>query len=86
MAIGAAAAIEAAGRKVGEDILLLGVDALDDCVDMVKEGTMTGTVLNDHIGQSHTAVDVAVKALNGEAIDNYYWVDYVKVDASYVNK
>lgn len=84
MAIGAAAAIEAAGRKVGEDILLLGVDALDDCVDMVKEGTMTGTVLNDHIGQSHTAVDVAVKALNGEAIENYYWVDYVKVDADYV--
>ena len=84
MAIGAAAAIEAAGRKVGEDILLLGVDALDDCVDMVKEGTMTGTVLNDHIGQSHTAVDVAIKALNGEAIDNYYWVDYVKVDANYV--
>ena len=25
----------------------------------------------------------AVQALNGEAIDNYYWVDYVKVDASY---
>lgn len=86
MAIGAAAAIEAAGRKVGEDILLLGVDALDDCVDMVKEGTMTGTVLNDHIGQSHTAVDVAIKALNGEKIDNYYWVDYVKVDSAYVNK
>ncbi len=86
MAIGAAAAIEAAGRKVGQDILLLGVDALDDCVDMIKAGTMTGTVLNDHIGQSHTAVDVAIKALKGESIDNYYWVDYVKVDASYVNK
>ena len=83
MALGAAAAIEAAGRKVGEDIYLLGVDALDECQEMVQKGTMTGTVLNDHIGQSHTAVDVAVKALNGEAIDNYYWVDYVKVDASY---
>ena len=83
MALGAAAAIEAAGRKVGEDIYLLGVDALDECQEMVKKGTMTGTVLNDHIGQSHTAVDVAVKALNGEAIDNYYWVDYVKVDAAY---
>ncbi len=79
MALGAAAAIEAAGRKVGEDILLLGVDALDECVEMVNNGTMTGTVLNDHIGQSHTAVDVTVKALNGEKIDNYYWVDYVKV-------
>ncbi len=79
MALGAAAAITAAGRTVGEDIYLLGVDALDECVEMVNNGTMTGTVLNDHIGQSHTAVDVAIKALNGEPLDNYYWVDYVKV-------
>ena len=83
MALGAAAAISAAGRKVNEDIYLLGVDALDECQEMVKKGTMTGTVLNDHIGQSHAAVDVAVKALNGEAMQNYYWVDYVKVDAAY---
>ncbi len=86
MALGAAAAIEAAGRKVGEDIYLLGVDALDECVEKIKNGTMTGTVLNDHIGQSHKAVDVAIQALNGEAIEDYYWVDYVKVDAEYVNQ
>ncbi|MBR5597442.1 MAG: substrate-binding domain-containing protein [Lachnospiraceae bacterium] len=79
MALGAAAAIEAAGRKVGEDIYLLGVDALEECQQMVSEGTMTGTVLNDHIGQSHKAVDVTVEALNGNAIDNYYWVDYVMI-------
>ena len=79
MALGAAAAIEAAGRVVGEDIYLLGVDALDECQEMVANGTMTGTVLNDHIGQSHTAVDAAVAALNGEELQNYYWVDYVKV-------
>ena len=79
MALGAYAAIVANDRKVGEDIYLVGVDALDECVEMVQAGTMTGTVLNDHIGQSHTAVDVAVKALAGEKIDNYYWVDYVKV-------
>ena len=79
MALGAAAAITAAGRTVGKDIYLLGVDALDECVEMVKNGEMTGTVLNDHIGQSHTAVDAAVKALNGEAIEDYYWVDYVMV-------
>ena len=83
MALGAAAAITAAGRTVNEDIYLLGVDALEECQEMVKNGTMTGTVLNDHVGQSHKAVDVAIQALNGEAIDNYYWVDYVKVDASY---
>jgi len=79
MALGAAAAIKAKGRTVGKDIYLVGVDALDECQEMVKNGEMTGTVLNDHIGQSHTAVDVAIKALNGEKLDNYYWVDYVKV-------
>ncbi|MBO4818690.1 MAG: LacI family transcriptional regulator, partial [Firmicutes bacterium] len=67
------------GRKVGQDIYLVGVDALEECQQMVKAGTMTGTVLNDHVGQSHTAVDAAIKALNGEALENWYWVDYVKV-------
>ena len=79
MALGAATAITAAGRTVGEDIYLVGVDALEECQQMVAEGTMTGTVLNDHIGQSHKAVDVTLSALAGENIDNYYWVDYVKV-------
>jgi methyl-galactoside transport system substrate-binding protein len=83
MALGAAAAIEKHGRKVGEDIYLLGVDALTECQEMVKAGTMTGTVLNDHIGQSHAAVDAAVAALKGEALQNYYWVNYVKVDKAY---
>ena len=83
MALGAAAAISAAGRTVGEDIYLLGVDALDECQEMVKAGTMTGTVLNDHIGQSHAAVDAAIAALEGKELQNYYWVNYVKVDAAY---
>ena len=83
MALGAVAAIQAAGRVVGEDIYVLGVDALEEAVQLIKNGEMTGTVLNDHIGQSHKAVDVAVAALNGEAIENYYWVDYVKVDKAY---
>ena len=83
MALGAETAIEAAGRKVGEDIYLVGVDALPEAIDLIKEGNMTGTVLNDHIGQSHAAVDVAVQLLNGEEINNYYWVNYVKVDKAY---
>ena len=83
MALGAAAAIEKHGRKVGEDIYLLGVDALTECQEMVKAGTMTGTVLNDHVGQSHAAVDAAVAALEGKELQNYYWVPYIKVDKSY---
>ena len=85
MALGAATAIQTAGRTVGKDIYLLGVDALEEAVQLVKDGEMTGTVLNDHIGQSHAAVDVAVKLLNGEDIENYYWVDYVKVNKAYVD-
>ena len=85
MALGAYAAIQAAGRTVGEDIYLLGVDALQECQDMVKAGTMTGTVLNDHIGQSHAAVDAAIAALEGKTLQNYYWVPYIKVDKNYFN-
>ncbi len=84
MALGAAQAIAAAGRKVGEDIYLVGVDALAECVEMIGAGTMTGTVLNDHIGQSHKAVDVAIELLEGKEIQSYYWVNYVKVDKAYV--
>ena len=79
MALGAYAAIEAAGLKVGEDLYLLGVDALTECVEMIKEGKMTGTVLNDHIAQSHAAVDAAVDVLNGGEMQNYYWANYAKV-------
>ena len=79
MALGAYQAIVDAGRTVGQDIYLVGVDALDECQQMVNDGTMTGTVLNDHVGQSHTAADAALKAAKGETLEKYYWVDYVKV-------
>ena len=89
MADGALTAIKAAGRTVGTDIYLVSVDANDYAVADVLEGTFTGTVLNDHIGQSHGAVDAAVKAAKGEAMDLYYPIDYVKVtldNAAEINK
>lgn len=79
MALGALQAIEAAGRKVNEDIYLVGVDALTEAVQNVVDGKMTGTVFNDHFGQAQTAADMAVKYLNGEAVDPVNMVDYVKV-------
>jgi methyl-galactoside transport system substrate-binding protein len=79
MALGALQAIEAAGRVVGKDIYLVGVDALDEVVSLVNEGKITGTVLNDSVGQSHTAADVAIKAVKGETLEKNYTVDYVKV-------
>lgn len=79
MAVGAVTAIKAAGRTVGKDILVVGVDAIPDAMELLAKGEMTGTVLNDHFNQSHTAADVAVKLINGEDVEPYYWVDYVKV-------
>ena len=79
MALGALQAIEAAGRKVNEDIYLVGVDALTEAVQNVVDGRMTGTVFNDHFGQAQTAADTAVKFLNGESVDPVNMVDYVKV-------
>ena len=79
MAMGAKVSIEAAGRTINEDIYLVGVDALAEAVDAVLANQMTGTVLNDHVGQSHQAVDCAVNVANGGKLNLYYWVDYVKV-------
>ncbi len=79
MALGAYQAIVSAGRTVGKDVYLVGVDALPEAVQMVKDGTMTGTVLNDHVGQSHSAVDAAVKYMDGNTNDTYIWVDYQKI-------
>ena len=79
MALGALQAIDAAGRKVNEDIYLVGVDALTEAVQDITEGKMTGTVFNDYMGQAKTAADMAVKYLDGESVDPVNMVDYVKV-------
>lgn len=79
MALGAYQAIQAAGRTVGKDIYLVGVDALPECQEMVKAGTMTGTVLNDHVAQSHKAAEVLGKLVAGEKVDSKYIVDYAKI-------
>ncbi len=79
MALGALQAIEAAGRKVNEDIYLVGVDALTEAVQNVIDGKQTGTVFNDHFAQAHTAGDIAVKFLAGETVEPVNMVDYSKV-------
>ncbi len=79
MALGALQAIEAAGETVGTDVYLVGVDALQEACDNVKSGKQTGTVFNDHISQSHTAADAAVKYISGEDNEHYIGCDYVKV-------
>ena len=79
MALGALQAIQAAGRTVGEDIYLVGVDALTDAVQNIVDGNFTGTVFNDYFSQAQGAANLAVKFLKGEDVDPVNMVDYVKV-------
>jgi len=79
MALGALQSIKDAGRTVNKDIYLLGVDALPEVTQLIAEGQFTGTVLNDHIGQSHKAADVALEVAAGATPERIYTVDYVMV-------
>ncbi len=81
MALGALQAIQAAGRTIGEDIYLVGVDALTDAVQNIVDGNFTGTVFNDYFGQAQGAANLAVKFLKGEEVAPVNMVDYVKVTA-----
>ena len=82
MAIGALQSIQAAGRKVNEDIYLVGVDALDAALNEVMNGNMTGTVLNDAVGQATEAVNQMEALLGGATFSSgsqSVYVNYVKV-------
>ena len=82
MALGAFEAIKNAGRTVGKDIYLVGVDALSECCEMVIDGTMTGTVLNDAIGQATACCESVLTLLDGKAIDTKInYVPYLMVTA-----
>lgn len=78
MALGAVQAINGAGRKINEDIYIVGVDALPEVIELLGKGEFTGTVLNDHFNQSHTAAEIAIKLLQGEEVAPYFWHDYIK--------
>lgn len=79
MALGALQAVDAAGRKVGKDIYIVGVDALAEVCQNISEDKMTGTVFNDFIGQAKSAADQAVNFVEGKEVKNVNMVDYVKV-------
>lgn len=69
MALGAVAAISAAG-KTGE-IVVVGFDAVDDARDAIKRGEMHGSVAQFPMEMGRLAVETAVAGLNGEVIQQY---------------
>lgn len=76
MAIGALQALETAGR---DDVIVVGVDAIPDAVNLVAEGKLDATVLQDAEGQGAGGVDVAAKLIAGETPASVTWIDFVLV-------
>lgn len=64
MAMGALAALEAAG-KLGK-IKVLGIDASPDAVALVSDGKLALTVFQDSFSQGKTSVEVAIGLINGK--------------------
>ena len=65
MALGAVEAI--AGAK--KDILVVGFDATDDAIEAIKEGRMGATIAQQPALIGSTAVENAIKLINGETIE-----------------
>lgn len=76
MAFGAVNAMS----EQGVSIPVYGVDALDQALNLVAEGQMNGTVLNDGNNQAQAVVDLAVNVANGkDPVEGTSWtLDDVK--------
>lgn len=81
MAISAANAFTAAGK----DIPVVGIDALDEALELVKAGKMAGTVFQDGVGQGKAAADVAVMAALGQKVAKNYIIPFEPVTADNVD-
>lgn len=67
MALGAVRAVAAAGRSA--EIKIYGIDATDDAFTAVENGEMAATVQQQPDVQIETALENAVKYLNGETLE-----------------
>lgn len=85
LALGALAAIQEAGRVVGEDIFIIGADGDPQVIDLVRQGKISGTVAVNGQAMAQAAADAAVGMLHGEPQDSFLLVDYILVNQDNVN-
>ena len=75
MAIGAAMALQQAGRAKGE-IAIVGIDGLPDGLAAIKRGLLAGSVFQDPKAQAAQAVQAAVRMIKGEQVEAQVWVPF----------
>lgn len=75
MAIGAAMALQQAGKAKGE-IAIVGIDGLPDGLAAIKRGLLAASVFQDPKAQATQAVQAAIKLIKGEPIEAEVWVPF----------
>ncbi|MCI8993761.1 MAG: sugar ABC transporter substrate-binding protein [Eubacterium sp.] len=71
MALGAIMAIQSAGLTPGEDIIVTGVDAIEDGCNAVKDGTLLSTVYQDAKLEGGQGIELCNQILNGETPEKF---------------
>jgi ribose transport system substrate-binding protein len=83
MALGALAAIEAAGRL--DEITLIGCDAVDPALDAIRSGKLEATIAEPPFFLGKEAIDTAIKIAAGEEVEAEVILDSTLVTADNVD-
>ncbi|VVN49359.1 D-threitol-binding protein [Pseudomonas fluorescens] len=75
MAIGAAMALQQAGKAKGE-IAIVGIDGLPDGLAAVKRGMLVASVFQDPKAQATRALQAATSMIKGEPVESDVWVPF----------
>ena len=88
LALGACQALVENGLK--DEIPVIGVDAIADALTSMQDGVLNATLFQNAELQGIMSIDITVEYLNGEAIDDEYWIPFELVTpenvSDYVNK
>ena len=72
--------------KDRSDIVCIGVDGNQGPLQMVKDGTLGATVLQDAAGQVNAGIDAIVASIKGEKVEKNYIVPFVLVTSENVDE
>jgi len=84
MAMGALLAIERAGLK--DRIIVVGVDAIGDAIQAVRDGRLDATVFQDGRGQGRGAVETALHLIRKEPVEKETYIPFKLVTRENVEK
>ena len=74
MAMGVLLALERAGRK--KDIVVVGVDAIADALQAVRDGRLDATVFQDGKGQGRGAIETALRLIHKEPVEKEIFIPF----------